>query len=91
MTEAKPSNGNQHTIYICQGSGCVSGKAIEITEALAKAVAELGLEGIKIDFTGCHGFCERGPLVFIRPKNTFYQRVRVEDVPEIISETILSG
>jgi len=46
---------------------------------------------IDVRATGCHGFCERGPLVVIRPESIFYQRVSVEDVLEIISETVLKG
>ena len=41
--------------------------------------------------TGCHGFCERGPLLVINPQKLFYQKVQVEDVPEILSETIEKG
>ena len=48
MTEPKPSKDNKHTIYVCQGTGCVSGKSIEITEALKEAVAEAGLGGVKL-------------------------------------------
>ena len=44
MTKAKPNKNDQRTVFICQGTGCVSGKSIEITEALAKAVKEAGLE-----------------------------------------------
>jgi len=44
-----------------------------------------------LKFTGCHGFCERGPIVTIRPENIFYQRVQENDVPEIIKETISKG
>ena len=79
MTEAKPSSNNQRTILVCQGTGCVSGKSIEITEALAKAVEELGLSDVKIDFTGCHGFCEQGPVAIIEPEGVFYTHVEVDD------------
>jgi NADH-quinone oxidoreductase subunit F len=46
---------------------------------------------VELKETGCHGFCERGPVVVIRPKRIFYQRVKPEDIPEIISETVLNG
>jgi len=46
---------------------------------------------VDIRATGCHGFCERGPLVVIKPEDIFYQRVRVKDVPEILTETIGKG
>ena len=41
--------------------------------------------------TGCHGFCESGPLVVIQPQKIFYQRVKAEDVPDIIAKTIATG
>jgi len=74
---------NQHTIFVCHGTGCVSAKAFEIREALDKAVAKAGLDGVKVDFTGCHGFCEQGPIAFVEPEGIFYTHVSVEDVPEI--------
>jgi NADH:ubiquinone oxidoreductase subunit F (NADH-binding)/(2Fe-2S) ferredoxin/Pyruvate/2-oxoacid:ferredoxin oxidoreductase delta subunit len=91
VTEAKPSNNHQRTIFICQGTGCVSGKSIEITEALKKAVAELGITGVKIDFTGCHGFCEQGPVAFVEPEDIFYTHVSLADVPEIAESHLRDG
>ncbi|MFC1901412.1 NADH-quinone oxidoreductase subunit NuoF [Chloroflexota bacterium] len=92
MTEAKPSNGNkQRTICVCQGTGCVSGKSIEISEALEKTVAEMGLEGVKVDFTGCHGFCEQGPVAVVEPGCIFYAHVTVDDVPEIVASHLRDG
>jgi NADH-quinone oxidoreductase subunit F len=46
---------------------------------------------VDVKATGCHGFCERGTLVVIKPQNIFYQRVKVEDVPEIVSETVVKS
>ncbi len=79
-------------ITICSGTGCHAYGCEKVTAAFQQEIEQRGL-GDKVDIraTGCHGFCERGPLVVIRPKDIFYQRVRVEDVPEIISETILDG
>jgi NADH-quinone oxidoreductase subunit F/NADP-reducing hydrogenase subunit HndC len=87
---AKPANSQQRTISICQGTGCVSGKSIEITEALKKAIADKGLAGVKVDFTGCHGFCEQGPVAIVEPDGIFYAHVALADVPEIV-ETHLAG
>ena len=85
MTESIPSNGSkQRTVFVCQGTGCVSGKSIEITEALEKAVKEAGLSDVKIDYTGCHGFCEQGPIAIINPEGIFYTHVTVEDATEIV-------
>jgi len=46
---------------------------------------------VNLRMTGCHGFCERGPLVVIQPEEIFYHGVKVEDVPQIISETVIKG
>jgi NADH:ubiquinone oxidoreductase subunit F (NADH-binding)/(2Fe-2S) ferredoxin/NAD-dependent dihydropyrimidine dehydrogenase PreA subunit len=84
VTEKKPAD-SRHTIYICQGTGCVSGKSLEITEALKKNITELGLKDVKVDFTGCHGFCEQGPVAIVEPEGVFYTHVTLEDVPEIVA------
>jgi NADH-quinone oxidoreductase subunit F len=91
VTEAKPSNGNKRTIFICQGTGCVSGKSLELTEALKKAVAEQGLKEVNIDFTGCHGFCEQGPVAIVEPEGIFYTHVSVADAPEIVESHFKNG
>jgi NADH-quinone oxidoreductase subunit F len=93
VKEAKPNRkrDNQRTIFVCHGTGCVSGKAFEIREALEKAVAELGLDGVKVDFTGCHGFCQQGPIAVVEPEGIFYTHVTVDDVPEIVQSHLRDG
>jgi NADH-quinone oxidoreductase subunit F len=77
-------------ITICAGTGCHAYGCEKVASAFREEVKRQGLEvEVGVRLTGCHGFCERGPLVVIRPKSIFYQRVSVADVPEIISETIL--
>ena len=79
-------------ITICNGTGCHAHGCVGVTEAFRDEIKKQGL-GSKIDVraTGCHGFCERGPLVVIKPKDILYQRVRIKDVPDIINETVLNG
>ena len=48
-------------------------------------------EGIEFKETGCHGFCEVEPVVIIYPEGIFYQRVKPDDIPEIVSETVIKG
>jgi NADH-quinone oxidoreductase subunit F len=93
VIETKSSNNlsTQRTILLCHGTGCVSGKAIEISEALEKAVAEQKIPAVKIDFTGCHGFCEQGPICVIEPEGIFYTHVTVEDVPDIVRSHLLEN
>jgi len=82
---------NQRTILVCHGTGCVSGKSVEIRLELEKEVEELGVDNVKVDFTGCHGFCEQGPIVVVEPEGIFYTRVTVQDVPEIAQSHLRDG
>ena len=83
---------NKPCVTICGGTGCHAYGCERVAATFKQEVEKQGLE-TKVDVraTGCHGFCERGPLVVIRPESIFYQRVSVEDVLEIISETVLKG
>ena len=80
-------------ISVCMGTGCKAKGADGVFAAMQKAVEELGAEGRKVTLrgTGCHGLCERGPLVAIEPEGFFYAGVEEPDVPEIIRETVLRG
>lgn len=79
-------------ILICEGTGCVSSKAPDILIALEKEVEEQGLSHkVKVDFTGCHGFCQRGPIVVVEPEGIFYCQVKPEDAGEIVASHILGG
>jgi NADH:ubiquinone oxidoreductase subunit F (NADH-binding)/(2Fe-2S) ferredoxin/NAD-dependent dihydropyrimidine dehydrogenase PreA subunit len=77
-------------ITICCGTGCRAYGAEKVANEFIDEKDRRGLnEEIDIKATGCHGFCERGPLVVIRPKEIFYQHVTEDDVGEIIEKTIL--
>jgi NADH:ubiquinone oxidoreductase subunit F (NADH-binding)/(2Fe-2S) ferredoxin/ferredoxin len=85
VTAKKPAETNKRTIFVCQSTGCASSKSIEITAALEKAIAGAGLKDVGVDFTGCHGFCEQGPLAVVEPEGIFYTHVTLDDVPEIVT------
>ncbi|KKK46755.1 hypothetical protein LCGC14_3162060, partial [marine sediment metagenome] len=73
----------QKVISLCTGTGCRGSKALEVLSTFGKELRKRGLEKeVILKETGCHGFCERGPLVVIRPENIFYQQVAVKDIPE---------
>ena len=79
-------------VLCCRGTGCSAGGSESIANALQQQVKERGLENeIKIIVTGCHGFCEMGPIMVIYPDDTLYCRVSLEDVPEIVEETLVKG
>jgi NADH-quinone oxidoreductase subunit F len=82
---------SRRTIKFCHGTGCVSGKAFEIRAAMENKVAELGLENVDVDFTGCHGFCQQGPIAVVEPEGVFYTHVTVDDVPEIAESHLRDG
>jgi NADH-quinone oxidoreductase subunit F len=76
-------------ITVCSGSGCHAYGCDEVTAAFKEELKKHGLQArVEVKATGCHGFCERGPLVVLKPKNVLYQRVQVEDVPEIVAMSV---
>ena len=84
--------GFEFTISVCGGTGCQAYGCQKVKSAFQKELKREGMkERVALKITGCPGFCERGPLVTIFPQNIFYQRVKAEDVPLIISETIQNG
>ena len=84
--------GFEFTISVCGGTGCQAYGCQKVKAAFQKELKREGMkERVALKITGCPGFCERGPLVTIFPQNIFYQRVKAEDVPLIISETIQNG
>jgi len=84
------SNGKK-MICLCTGTGCRGSKALEVLAAFKKELSNNGLqEKVVLKETGCHGFCEKGPLVVIRPENIFYQQVSGDNVPEIVEKTIVN-
>jgi NADH:ubiquinone oxidoreductase subunit F (NADH-binding)/(2Fe-2S) ferredoxin/NAD-dependent dihydropyrimidine dehydrogenase PreA subunit len=79
-------------ISVCGGTACRAAGAEAVVEAFLDEIERRELQvQVEMKETGCPGFCERGPLVVIRPSQVFYQRVKPEDIPEIITETVLKG
>ncbi len=88
----KQRDPNQPCITICGGTGCLALAGERVITAFKQEIKRQLLETkVDVKITGCPGLCERGPLVVIKPQNVFYQRVRAEDVPEIVSETVVKG
>jgi NADH:ubiquinone oxidoreductase subunit F (NADH-binding)/(2Fe-2S) ferredoxin/Pyruvate/2-oxoacid:ferredoxin oxidoreductase delta subunit len=83
---------HQPCITVCTGTGCHASGCHQVVEAFKKVLREHSEgQGINLRMTGCHGFCEKGPLVVIHPQKILYQRVKPEDAPKIFQETILKG
>ncbi len=79
-------------VLVCGGTGCTSSGSAKLIERFEEQIAANGLDKeIKVVRTGCFGLCEAGPVVIIYPEGTFYSRVKVEDVDEIVTEHLLKG
>ena len=78
-------------ILVCHGTGCTSSKSGEILENLKKIIKEKNIENVRVIKTGCFGLCAKGPIVIIRPEDTFYAMVKPEDCEEIIQTHIVEG
>jgi NADH-quinone oxidoreductase subunit F len=76
-------------ITVCGGTGCLALGAEGVIAGFRRELRERGLESkLGLRITGCPGFCERGPLVVIKPENILYQQVKAEDVAEVVSATV---
>ena len=78
-------------ILVCQGTGCTSSKSPEILENFKRIIKEKNIPNVRVIKTGCFGLCAKGPIVIIRPEDTFYAMVKPEDCEEIIESHILNG
>ena len=92
------------SVLICAGTGCIAGGALKIYENLKNECESRGLpvyiglkhdsdeeKSLHIKMSGCHGFCEMGPLVHIEPMGIMYIHVKPEDCHEILEKTVLGG
>ncbi len=76
-------------ITVCGGTGCHAYGCLQIADAFRDEIRKQKLKAtVEVRTTGCHGFCERGPITVIQPDGIFYQRVKLEDVAQVVSETI---
>ena len=79
------------TIYVCRGTGCVSGGGDLVYESLQVEVERLKLSDVEVGFTGCHGFCQQGPNVIVEPDRIFYTHVEPEDAVDIAGSHLRDG
>ncbi len=90
-------------VLICAGTGCVAGGSIDVYNRFIELCSEHNLpvsikleeevdhSSIGIKKSGCHGFCEMGPLVKIEPMGWLYLKVQVSDCEEIVEKTFIKG
>jgi NADH-quinone oxidoreductase subunit F len=79
-------------ICVCGGTGCNAQGSIDLVRELRAAVGKYGLtDGVEVKATGCHGFCEKGPVVVVRPENIFYVLVKPSDADELVRVTCVEN
>ena len=79
-------------VLVCGGTGCTSSGSQKVIDTLQAEIEKNGLKKeVSVVQTGCHGLCALGPIMIIYPGATFYSMVKVEDIPEIVSEHLLKG
>ncbi|MEA3459615.1 MAG: (2Fe-2S) ferredoxin domain-containing protein, partial [Chloroflexota bacterium] len=79
-------------ITVCGGTGCRALGSETVGAAFREELKKQDLEArVDLKMTGCPGFCEQGPLAVIFPERMLYVGITPEDVPEIISKTIVGG
>ncbi|HAF60399.1 MAG: NADH-ubiquinone oxidoreductase-F iron-sulfur binding region domain-containing protein [Anaerovoracaceae bacterium] len=100
---AKTLESQKTKILVCAGTGCVASGTLEIFECLKQLIKQRGIPcsieleeashnpAVGIKRSGCHGFCEMGPLVKIEPQGWLYVKVALSDCEEIVEETVVKG
>jgi (2Fe-2S) ferredoxin len=90
----KRSASHRKEVLVCCGTGCLANGSARVADAFAAELAQRGLDakvGTFTKRTGCHGFCQRGPLVVIQPAGILYTQVKPKDVAEICEKTLSGG
>jgi NADH-quinone oxidoreductase subunit F len=79
-------------VTICGGTGCKASRCDHIIELFKEELEKQNLhKKVDIRITGCHGFCEKGPIIVIYPRKIFYPMVKPEDVSRIVLETVVNN
>jgi len=80
------------TVMVCGGTGCQASESRAVIDAVSNELSRQGLRpSVRLCVTGCHGFCEQGPVIIIEPGNIFYCHVSPEDAFEIVYQTVMRG
>ena len=81
-------------VLVCCGTGCIANGALKIVDAVRDGLEKRKLKDVTVEIlkeTGCHGFCELGPLLIIEPQETFYTKVKPKHVEDILDKSFLDN
>ena len=80
----------KYEIVVCGGTGCSSSDADLIKQEFDKVIAEKNLQNdVLVYQSGCFGLCEKGPVVVVFPDSTFYAKMEVVDVKEVVEQHLI--
>ena len=86
------TQGKQRVISLCAGSGCAAYGTGKVYQRLKQELATQGMQDeVEVKLSGCHGFCEKGPIMVLHPEGIFYPQVKEENIPEIVEKTVKNG
>jgi NADH-quinone oxidoreductase subunit F len=90
--QSKTEKTKKKLISLCAGSGCGAYGTAKVHQTLVDELKKQKLDKkVEIKLSGCHGFCEKGPIMVIHPEGIFYPQVKEKNVPQIVEETIKKG
>ena len=79
-------------IVVCGGTGCASSDSLEIKKEFDKLLKEAGLDkDVLVYQSGCFGLCEKGPVVVVFPEATFYAKMTIADVKEVVNQHLINN
>ncbi len=83
---------HRKVITVCAGTGCCAYGSMKLADGIEKVISEKKLaDEVGLKRTGCHGFCEQGPLVVVQPQGILYRKVKTQDIEEILDITVKKG
>ena len=92
IRSGKASAEQRIDLLVCAGTGCVSNHSLKVKAALIAEIQKHELQDrVKVVTTGCNGFCANGPIVVVKPDDTFYQLLTPEDIPHLVEEHFVNG
>jgi len=90
--QAKHHDNKKKLISLCAGSGCGAYGTLKVHQILLDELAAQDLQDeVEVKLSGCHGFCEKGPIMVIHPEGIFYSQLKEKHIPEIVEKTIKNG
>ncbi len=90
--QKKSPDSSKKLVSLCAGSGCAAYGTSKVHKALMEELGRQGLQDrVEVKLTGCHGFCEKGPIMVIHPEGIFYPQLQEKHIPDIVEKTIKNG